>query len=172
MITQEAESERIVKIYTDGACKGNPGRGGYAAILVWGEHVKEISGGFQKTTNNRMEMMAAIEGLRTLSKTCKVALYSDSQYLVKAMTKGWTKKWQANGWKTTTGEPVKNPDLWKELLELCKNHHVVFMWVRGHSGHEFNERCDELAVAASKSQNLQADQQFEASAKLAQASLF
>jgi ribonuclease HI len=166
------ESAMIVKIYTDGACKGNPGRGGYAAILVQGEHVKELSGGFLKTTNNRMEMMAAIAGLRALKKRCKVALYSDSQYLVNAMSKGWTKKWHANGWLTSTKEPVKNIDLWKDLIELCAVHHVSFLWVRGHAGHEYNERCDELAVAASKKPQLPADDKFLLTEKSTELSLF
>lgn len=137
-----------VEIYTDGACPGNPGPGGWAAILVYGEKRKELSGFAPATTNNRMELTAAIAGLRALKEPCAVALYSDSAYLVNAFRQGWLEKWQRNGWRTAAKEPVENQDLWQELLELCRVHRVEWLKVKGHAGHELNERCDELARAA------------------------
>lgn len=150
-----------IKIYTDGACQGNPGPGGYAAILVSGENRKELSGGFRKTTNNRMEMMAAIKALSALKVECEVAVFSDSKYLVDAMSKKWYHKWRRNGWKTAANEPVKNPDLWQQLISLTEKHRVIFLWVRGHAGHEQNERCDALAVHAAKGKDLLVDEGFE-----------
>ena len=136
-----------VDIFTDGACSGNPGPGGYGAILRFGDKEKEVSGGSHNTTNNRMELSAAIEALKILKEPCEVTLYSDSQYLCNAMTKGWAEKWRKNGWKRGKNEPALNPDLWEELLNLTAIHKVEFSWVRGHAGHPENERCDRLAVA-------------------------
>ncbi len=150
-----------VQIYTDGACSGNPGQGGYGIILAYNEHRKELSGGYRLTTNNRMEMMAAIVGLESLKMPCDVTLYTDSRYLVDAVTKGWAKKWQANGWKRNKKEMAKNPDLWQKLLDLCKQHQVEFVWVKGHAGHPENERCDRLAVAASQQSELSIDAVYE-----------
>lgn len=137
-----------VEIYTDGACSGNPGPGGYGVILRFGEHNKEVSEGFRKTTNNRMEILAAIVGLEHLKERCHVTLYSDSKYLVDSMTKGWVNRWKANGWKRNKTDPALNADLWERLLKLTQAHSVEFRWVRGHNGHPENERCDELATAA------------------------
>ena len=139
-----------VQIYSDGACSGNPGPGGYGTILVCGSHEKELSGGEAKTTNNRMELLGAIEGLRALKRPCKVTLTSDSRYLVDGITKGWTKKWQQNGWIKSDKKPALNVDLWQELLSLLEQHEVTFVWVHGHHGHVYNERCDRLAVAAAE----------------------
>ena len=150
-----------VKIYTDGACSGNPGKGGYGVLLMYNEHRKELSGGYRLTTNNRMEMMAAIVGLETLTMQSNVTLYTDSRYLVDAITKGWAKKWRANGWQRNQKEAAKNPDLWQKLLDLCEEHEVEFVWVKGHSGHPENEHCDRLAVAASQQLELPIDQVYE-----------
>ncbi len=141
---------RHVEIFTDGACSGNPGPGGFGVILRFGTAEKELSGGEPSTTNNRMELMAAITGLRALKEPCSVTLYSDSQYVVNGMTKGWAKKWKANGWRRSNKEPALNPELWDELLTLCERHQVTFQWVRGHNGHAENERCDRLAVAGAE----------------------
>ena len=144
----------LVKIYTDGAARGNPdGPGGYGTILVYidlqgTEHKKELSAGFKKTTNNRMELLAAIVGLEALNRPCKVKLYSDSQYLVKAFNDHWIDSWIKKGWKRGKNEPVKNVDLWKRLMKAKEQHDVEFIWVKGHAGHEQNERCDELATTA------------------------
>ena len=136
---------KTVDIYTDGACKGNPGAGGWSAILVFGGKEKELFGGERVTTNNRMELTAAIEGLKALKEPCKVNLYSDSQYLVNAINKGWLENWKKKGWRKADKSVVLNDDLWKTLDELLCTHDVEFIWVRGHDGHEYNERCDELA---------------------------
>lgn len=142
-----ATSERKkVEIFTDGACSGNPGPGGYGVILRYGGREKEISGGEGSTTNNRMELMAAIVGLESLKEPCDVTLYSDSQYLINAMEQGWAEKWKSKGWMRSASEPAKNPDLWEKLLELKKIHTVRLVWVRGHDGHPENERCDALAT--------------------------
>lgn len=151
-----------IDLYTDGACKGNPGPGGYGAVLVSGGCRKELSGGFRKTTNNRMEIMACIAGLRSLKRPCMVTLTSDSKYVVNAMARGWAKRWRSKGWKLSPSKPAKNSDLWKELLELCETHRVTFKWVQGHTGHPENERCDVLAVAASELKDLPVDTAFEA----------
>lgn len=135
-----------VQLYTDGACRGNPGRGGYGAILVYGKYEKELSGGERETTNNRMELMAAIVGLEALKEPCAVTLYSDSKYLVDAFDQGWVYGWREHGWKRGRDE-LKNPDLWERLFELTKKHKVEFVWVKGHDGHAYNERCDRLATA-------------------------
>jgi ribonuclease HI len=150
-----------IEIYTDGACSGNPGSGGYGVVLVYNQHRKELSGGFRLTTNNRMEMMAAIVGLEALTMKCSVTLYTDSRYLVDAMTKGWAKKWKANGWKRNQKEMAKNPDLWQILLDLCQQHQVEFVWIKGHNGHEENEYCDQLAVRASQQKELPIDEVYE-----------
>ena len=136
---------KIVNIYTDGACKGNPGAGGWAAILECDGYEKELFGGEKSTTNNRMELTAAIEGLKALTKPCKVKLYSDSQYLVNAINKGWLAGWKSKGWRKADKSQVLNDDLWKTLDSLLDRYEVEFIWVRGHDGHAYNERCDALA---------------------------
>ncbi|NLV86767.1 MAG: ribonuclease HI [Clostridiales bacterium] len=136
---------KSVTIYTDGACSGNPGPGGWGAILKYGDIEREISGGEKETTNNRMELLAVIKALEALKEPCKVALYTDSQYIVNAINKGWLKGWKAEGWKRKDGE-LKNPDLWQRLDKLISVHEVSFNWVKGHSDNEFNNRCDALAV--------------------------
>ena len=154
------QAQKII-IYTDGACTGNPGAGGYGAVLIDGAERKEISGGYQLTTNNRMEMMGAIAALKSLSTKSKVILHSDSKYIVDAIKQGWAKRWQANGWKRNKKEKAKNPDLWQELLDLCQKHDVEFVWVKGHAGIAENERCDRLAVAAAQQPNLPLDKGYE-----------
>jgi ribonuclease HI len=147
-----------VTIYTDGACSGNPGAGGYGAILIYGEHRKEIFGGEKQTTNNRMEMMGVIRGLEALTKPCCVDLYSDSKYVVDAIDKGWALRWRRNNWMRNKTDPALNPDLWEHLLNLLEKHQVTAHWVKGHAGNAENERCDVLAVAAiEKSENLAED---------------
>ena len=150
-----------LKIYTDGACSGNPGKGGYGVILVFNKYRKELSGGYRLTTNNRMEIISIIIGLEALTKLCNVTIYSDSRYVVDTMNKGWASKWQSNNWKRNKQEIAKNSDLWKRLLDLCTTHNVQFIWVKGHSGHPENERCDQLAVLASKRMELFIDKVFE-----------
>ncbi len=140
----------VVDIYTDGACSGNPGPGGWGAILMYGEHRKELSGGEKQTTNNRMELMAVICALKALKKPCKVNLYSDSAYVVNAFNQNWIIGWQRNGWKNSAKVPVANIDLWQELLSLTNTHAVSFIKVKGHADNEFNNRCDELAVEQSR----------------------
>ena len=135
-----------VELYTDGACRGNPGKGGWGAILVYGSYKKELAGGERETTNNRMELMAAISGLEALREPCEVTLYSDSKYLVDAFLEGWIESWRQHGWKRGTDE-LKNPDLWERLYKLTEIHKVSFVWVKGHCGHEYNERCDTLATS-------------------------
>ena len=135
-----------VTIYTDGACSGNPGPGGWGAVLMYGEHRRELSGGEKMTTNNRMELTAVIEALLKLTEPCQVTLYTDSKYVSDAINKGWLKSWQKMNWRKKDGE-VKNPELWQKLLPLLEKHSVSFVWVRGHAGNEWNNRCDELAVA-------------------------
>lgn len=140
-----------VQIYTDGACRGNPGPGGWGAILVFGEHKKELSGGEPSTTNNRMELLAAIYALEQLKYPCAVTLTTDSKYLCDAIIKGWATQWKRNGWRRSNKEPAANPDLWERLLGLLAIHKVEFVWVKGHNGHPFNERCDEMATEAADS---------------------
>ena len=142
--------KKAVDIYTDGACSGNPGAGGWAAILFYRHFKREISGGELNTTNNRMELTAIIRGLRMLKEPCKVTVYSDSAYCVDAFLQGWIYGWQKNGWKTGGKDDVKNVDLWQKLLSGMKQHDVKFVKVKGHSDNEFNNRCDELARAAIK----------------------
>lgn len=139
-----------VMIYTDGACSGNPGPGGYGAILFYGKHRKELSGGERATTNNRMEIMAVIKALEILKEPCRVTVYSDSAYVVNCFQKGWIYGWLRNGWVNSKKEPVENQDLWKQLWDLMKQHQVNYVKVKGHSDNEFNNRCDELARAAIK----------------------
>lgn len=142
---------KIVEIFTDGACSGNPGRGGWGAILRYNQYEKEISGGEPLTTNNRMELSAVIEALSLLKEPCYVTLYSDSRYVCDALKLGWAKKWKANGWMRNKKEKALNSELWEKLLNLCEIHTVDVVWVKGHVGHPENERCDRLAVnAASK----------------------
>ena len=135
-----------VEIYTDGACRGNPGKGGWGAVLVYNGREKELSGGERETTNNRMELTAAIKALRQLREPCEVTLTSDSKYLIDAITKGWVKSWKSKGWKKSDGSKALNVDLWEELLPLLETHKVTFVWVKGHDGHPYNERCDKLAT--------------------------
>ncbi|MBD5140836.1 MAG: ribonuclease HI [Ruminococcus sp.] len=135
-----------VEIFTDGACSGNPGPGGYGAILRVGEHVKEISGGEANTTNNRMELMGVISALSALKYPCDVVLTTDSKYVVDSVAKGWAKNWRANNWIKSDKKPALNADLWEKLLDLLEVHNVQFVWVKGHAGHPENERCDRLAV--------------------------
>jgi len=146
-----------VTIYTDGSCLGNPGPGGYAAILLAGDHRLELSQGYAGTTNNRMELMAAIAGLETLKVKSAVELVTDSQYVKKAFTDRWLVGWKKNGWKTAAKQPVKNQDLWRRLDALIQAHEVSWRWVRGHAGHTENERCDELARAAAAKPGLPKD---------------
>ena len=155
---------RHVMIHTDGSCLKNPGRGGYGALLQRGAAEKEITGGFRKTTNNRMELMAAIAGLRALKDPCQVTLFSDSRYVVDGMSKGWARRWRANGWRRNPREMAANPDLWEELLTLNDKHDVKFRWVQAHTGHVENERCDRLAVQAAKQPDLPVDEGYESEA--------
>jgi len=135
-----------VSLYTDGACSGNPGPGGWGAVLVYNGREKRISGGERSTTNNRMELTAAIEGLSALTEPCEVHLVSDSKYLIDGMTKGWARSWKSKGWKKSDGKPALNPDLWEKLLCLSEVHKITYEWIKGHAGHEYNEICDRLAV--------------------------
>ncbi len=156
-----------VTIYTDGSARGNPGNGGYGAVLSYtnrkGEtFTRELSGGYRRTTNNRMELMAVIVALETLNRPCTVELHSDSQYVVNAFNQHWVEGWIRRGWKTAGKKPVKNVDLWKRLLAAKEPHSVRFIWVKGHAGHELNERCDELATQAADSGRLSEDTGFTA----------
>ena len=144
-------------IYTDGGCSRNPGPGGYGVVMQADGKKRELSGGFKLTTNNRMELTAVIKGLEALDGEGPATVCSDSQYVVNGITKGWAKRWKKNNWMRSTGEPAENSDLWERLLELCDKHDVRFHWVRGHSGHEENERCDELAVAMTRRSDLPPD---------------
>ena len=139
---------RKVTIYTDGACSGNPGPGGYGAVLIYGQHRKEISGGEPHTTNNRMEIMGVISGLELLNQPCEVELFSDSRYVVDAIEKGWVTRWRENNWMRNKKEAALNVDLWERMLPLLETHAVTFRWVKGHAGHPENERCDQLAREA------------------------
>lgn len=141
-------------IYTDGACSGNPGPGGWGAVLIYGSFRKELSGAYAQTTNNRMELMAAIEALKALKEPCKVSLYTDSAYLCRSFNEAWIDRWMANGWKTSTGKPVENQELWQMLIELTRTHQIRFIKVKGHSDNENNNRCDKLARDAIKSLNI------------------
>ena len=139
-----------IEIFTDGACSGNPGPGGWGCILRYGNAEKELSGGEADTTNNRMELTAAIEGLKALKEKCEVTLYTDSQYVANGINKGWARTWQKNGWIKSDKKPAQNRELWEELITLIDRHDVTVVWVKGHSGHPENERCDRLAVAMSE----------------------
>ena len=154
IILVERQLRRIrlkqVEIFTDGACSGNPGPGGWGAVLRYNGHERELSGGEANTTNNRMELSAVINALEALKEPCKVTLYSDSQYVCNALMLGWAKKWKANNWMRSKKEPALNPELWDRLLKLCDIHEVDVIWVKGHAGHPENERCDRLAVAAAQ----------------------
>ena len=138
-----------VNIYTDGACSGNPGPGGWGTILEYAGHEKELSGGEALTTNNRMELTAVIEGLKALKEKCGVTVTTDSKYVADGINLGWAKKWKANGWRKPDKKPALNPELWDELLSLVDAHEVRIVWIKGHAGHPYNERCDRLAVAES-----------------------
>ncbi len=141
---------KLVTVYTDGACSGNPGPGGYCAILVYEGREKCVSGGEANTTNNRMELMAVIAALSALKEPCEVDIVSDSKYVVDAIEKGWLRSWMAKGWKKADRKPVLNVDLWQRLAELLSRHRVGFTWIRGHAGHPYNERCDAIAVQESQ----------------------
>ena len=155
--------QKTITIHTDGACLGNPGPGGYGAVLEYEGTRRELSGGFRLTTNNRMELLAAIKALEALKEPCQVTLYSDSQYVVDAVEKGWARRWQANDWKRNKKEAAINPDLWERLLQLTEKHAVTFRWVRGHAGNVENERCDRLAVEAANGRDLEVDSVYESS---------
>ncbi len=146
-IFKRNEPMKTVTLYTDGACSGNPGPGGWGAILMYGRHKKELSGGEASTTNNRMELTAVIRGLEALTEPCVVDLWSDSKYVIDALDKGWAKSWRARGWVKGDKKPALNPDLWERLLELCERHTVRLHWVKGHAENPHNNRCDEMAVA-------------------------
>jgi ribonuclease HI len=150
-----------VQVYTDGACLGNPGPGGFGVVLLYKGHRKELSGGFRLTTNNRMELLAVIKGLEALKEPCRVDLYSDSQYVVNGIEKGWARGWRRRGWRRSTGEPTVNPDLWARILELLDLHTVKLHWVRGHAGNVENERADQLAFGAAGGNDLDVDQAYE-----------
>ena len=141
---------KTVTLYTDGACSGNPGPGGWGAILEYQGTEKELSGGEAETTNNRMELTAVIEGLAALKEPCIVELYSDSKYVIDGLSKGWAVSWRKNGWKKADKKPALNPDLWEKLLNLVEKHQLHYHWVKGHADNPKNNRCDELAVAHSK----------------------
>ena len=147
---RDRSTMKTVTIYTDGACSGNPGPGGWGAILMYGTFKKELSGGESHTTNNRMELTGVITALEALKEPCVVELYSDSKYVIDALQKGWARSWKARGWVKADKKPALNPDLWERLLELCERHTVNLHWVKGHASNPYNNRCDELAVAESK----------------------
>ncbi len=149
-----------VEIYTDGACSGNPGPGGYGVVMLYGGKRKELSGGFEKTTNNRMEILGVIKGLEALNAPCNVKLYSDSRYVVDAIEKGWAIKWKKNNWMRNAKDKAVNPDLWEQLLEQLSVHNVKFIWVKGHSDNQENERCDELARNYIKNGQLFIDEKY------------
>jgi ribonuclease HI len=159
MSASQAKTSSIV-LYSDGACLGNPGPGGYAAILTFGDHRRELSGGFRLTTNNRMELMGAIQGLEALKRPCAVTLVSDSEYLVNSVRKGWATRWRAQGWKRA-GKVVPNADLWERLLTLADTHRIAVEWVQGHAGHVENERCDLLARTAASANPIAVDVGYE-----------
>lgn len=140
------DSLKTVYLYTDGACSGNPGPGGYGAILKYGKYEKEICGGEADTTNNRMELLGVIKGLEALNEPCHVVLTSDSKYVIDALQQGWAVKWKQNGWMRNKKDAALNPDLWEKLLQLTDYHKMEYNWVKGHAGHPENERCDKMAV--------------------------
>lgn len=161
-MTNKPPAMKHVVMHTDGACSGNPGPGGYGTVMQFGNRRTELSGGFRRTTNNRMELLAVIVGFEVLKQPCAVTVYSDSKYVVDAVNKGWARRWRANGWRRNKREKAENPDLWARLLDLIETHSVVFRWVRGHAGDEGNERADALAVTASTGKNIVADEGYEA----------
>ncbi len=142
--------KKHVDIYTDGACKGNPGPGGYGAVLIYNNNKKYLKCGYFNTTNNRMELTAAITSLEALKESCEVTLYSDSKYLIDGMTKGWAESWQKNNWRKSDKKKALNVDLWEKMLNLNVKHDITFVWVKGHNGHEYNELCDKMAVEAAE----------------------
>jgi ribonuclease HI len=150
-----------VTMYTDGGCSPNPGPGGYGIVLIYGEHRREFSGGYRRTTNNRMELVAAIRGLQALKEPCHITLFSDSQYVVNGVSKGWAQRWKSRGWLLSDKRPAENIDLWEQLLALCETHQVRFEWIRGHNGDAENECCDRLAGEASRRQDLPIDAIYE-----------
>ena len=150
-----------ITLYTDGGALGNPGPGGYGAVLLYKSQRKELSGGFRRTTNNRMELMAVISGLESLKAPCRVTVYTDSRYVADAVEKGWAKRWRAAGWMRNKKDPALNPDLWERLLNLLDRHEVEFRWVKGHAGNRENERCDALTQEASHRPNLPPDTVYE-----------
>lgn len=143
-----------------------PGPGGYGAVLLYGKHRKELSGGYKLTTNNRMELLACIAALEALKEQCDVTVYSDSKYVVESIAKGWAERWRANGWKRNKKDKAENPDLWGRLLDLCEQHTIQFNWVKGHAGNKENERCDKLAAEAAKQDNLPEDKKYEEAVNL------
>ena len=145
--------KKQVEVFTDGACSGNPGPGGWGAILRFGAREKELSGGEENTTNNRMELTAVIKALEALKEPCRVLLTTDSRYVADGLEKGWARSWQKNGWKKADKKPALNPDLWERLLALTEEHEVTVLWIKGHAGHPENERCDRLATAFYRSEN-------------------
>jgi ribonuclease HI len=151
-----------VLIFTDGGAIGNPGPGGYGAVLRYNGHRRELSGGYRLTTNNRMELMACIKALEALKFQCSVVLYSDSRYVVDGVTKGWAERWRASEWRRNGGDKAENVDLWSRLLDLCDRHEVEFRWVEGHTGNPDNERCDQLAREAARQADLPPDRAYEA----------
>lgn len=153
-------TQKHIEIYTDGSCLGNPGPGGYGAVLKYKEHSKELSKGYQLTTNNRMEMLATIVALESLKEPCQVTLTTDSQYVRQGITQ-WIAKWKKNQWKTASKQPVKNVDLWQQLDQQSQRHNISWHWVKGHSGHPENERCDQLARTAAEGKNLAVDEGYQ-----------
>ncbi len=159
---ETASNDRIV-VYTDGGSINNPGPGGYGVVIINGEKIRELSKGYRLTTNNRMELQACIAALGAIKSPAAIVLHSDSKYVINGITKGWAKKWRANGWMRTKSDPAQNPDLWERLLELCDYHDVQFVWVKGHAGIPGNERCDALAGAAATGSKLAVDREYEKS---------
>ena len=159
-MSETSDGLNHVVIYTDGACLGNPGPGGYGVVMLHGKNRREFSRGFRLTTNNRMEILACIVGLRELKEPSAVTLYSDSQYVINSMSKGWARRWKKNNWKRGD-EDVRNPDLWQQMLDLCDKHKVKFNWVRGHAGNKENERCDQLAREAALGFDMAIDSVYE-----------
>ncbi len=160
MAEQSSDLKKVV-IYTDGACTGNPGPGGYGTVLLYGEKRRELSAGYRRTTNNRMEIMAVIAGLEVLRYPCDVTIYTDSQYVSNSISQGWAVRWRANGWMRNKKEKAINIDLWIRLLDLCAIHKIQVVWVKGHAGNPENERCDQLSVQAAKSKDLLVDEGYE-----------
>lgn len=154
------DNDKTVYAFSDGSAIGNPGPGGYGVVLKWGDRLKELSQGFVHTTNNRMELLGAIMALESLKKRQRVVLTTDSQYVINGIEKGWARKWRANGWRRNKNKPALNPDMWERLLTAVDRHEVSFNWIRGHTGHPENERCDELANGAARGVDLIVDDGF------------